>query len=163
MSKVGDGAFNWAAQGNTFNTWCHYTQEDVPEPGHTCPVYLRALGYEQVRNTDTCVSFFAGRVPARSEHDLDELPQPPVVVEAVARPAGAPPPGVVSYPRSVFEEQLCGVTKVFKDAPDTMYTCNVALDMQPDTRRHRGYHSEIDRSGNGASWKNRVVRRVPEN
>lgn len=53
--------FAWTEPTNKFNTWCFYRQEDVPEPGCSCPLYLSRLGYSYVRTTDTCVTYFEGK------------------------------------------------------------------------------------------------------
>lgn len=53
--------FGWHEQKNRYNTFCGYRQEDVPEPGCSCVEYLGGLGYEKVKGTDTCTTYFQGK------------------------------------------------------------------------------------------------------
>jgi hypothetical protein len=54
-------AFAWTKPHCGLNVFCWYRQEDVPEPGCHCPTQLRAEGYDQVRDNQTCVDYFRGR------------------------------------------------------------------------------------------------------
>jgi hypothetical protein len=73
----------WTKPYNKFNTFCWLSQEDVPEPGHECPMYLRAEGYQDVRDTETCVDYFRGRFLAAADGGLEpDEPQRPEGLQA---------------------------------------------------------------------------------
>jgi hypothetical protein len=62
--KEPQAIFAWTKPPNQRNVFCWYLQEDVMEPGCVCPTQLRAEGYQAVRDSDTCVTYFHGRTLA---------------------------------------------------------------------------------------------------
>lgn len=146
---LGDAAFNWTAAGNTFNTWCHYRQEDVAEPGCVCPVYLRSQGYPRVRATDTCVSYFDGRIPEREERPEFEFPE----IRMRGRPRITPV--VVVTEDRTYHVELCGEPKLYQVEPRIVAYCTRLRDLQPDGRLHIGYHRTLMFDA-WFDWRNRL-------